>query len=96
MSAGAPVLASDLDAFRRVLDDGALGVLFPTGDAGALAAQLLGLLADPARRSVLRDRAGAAVRRYDWSVVADEVLAVYETVVEGVATAGRPGQPGRP
>ena len=32
MSAGAPVLASDLDAFRRVLDDGRVGELFPTGD----------------------------------------------------------------
>ena len=32
MSAGAPVLASDLGAFRRVLDDGRLGVLFPVGD----------------------------------------------------------------
>jgi len=77
MSAGAPVLASDLDAFRRVLDDGELGVLFPTGDADALAQQLVALLADPARRSALRTRAAAAVRRYDWSVVADEVLAVY-------------------
>lgn len=83
MSAGAPVLASDLDAFRRVLDDGALGVLFPVGDARALAASLLGLLADPARRSRLRERASVAVRRYDWSVVAEEVLAVYETVRAG-------------
>jgi len=90
MSAGAPVLASDLDAFRRVLDDGELGVLFPTGDADALAQQLVALLADPARRSALRTRAAAAVRRYDWSVVADEVLAVYETVVDGLASAGRP------
>ena len=29
MSAGAPVLATDLDAFRRVLDDGRVGALFP-------------------------------------------------------------------
>ena len=90
MSAGTPVLASDLDAFRRVLDDGALGVLFPTGDAGALARALLGLLADPGRRSALSARAGVAVRRYDWSVVAEEVLEVYETVVDGLAAVARP------
>ena len=90
MSAGTPVLASDLDAFRRVLDDGALGVLFPTGDAGGLARALLGLLADPGRRSALSARAGVAVRRYDWSVVAEEVLEVYETVVDGLAAVARP------
>jgi phosphatidylinositol alpha-mannosyltransferase len=39
MSAGTPVVASDLEAFRRVLDDGAYGVLVPVRDAGALAAR---------------------------------------------------------
>ena len=37
MAAGTPVVASDLDAFRRVLDGGRAGALFPTGDAAALA-----------------------------------------------------------
>jgi phosphatidyl-myo-inositol alpha-mannosyltransferase len=90
MSAGAPVLASDLDAFRRVLDDGRLGGQFPTGDAAALATALVDLLADPGCRATLSARAGAAVRRYDWSVVGEEVLAVYETVVDGLAAAERP------
>ena len=31
MSAGTPVVASDLDAFRRVLDGGIAGVLAPVG-----------------------------------------------------------------
>lgn len=83
MSAGAPVLASDLDAFRRVLDDGRLGVLFPVEQPAALADALVNLLADPGRRHELQQAASIAVRRYDWSVVAQEVLAVYETVTEG-------------
>src|SRR5699024_2780071 len=33
MSAGAMVVASDLGAFRRVLDEGRAGALFRTGDA---------------------------------------------------------------
>ena len=37
MSAGAPVLASDLDAFAQVLDQGAAGELFANEDADALA-----------------------------------------------------------
>ena len=83
MSAGATVLASDLEAFRRVLDGGELGVLFSTADSAALARELLALLADPRRRADLRARASVAVRRYDWSVVGAEVLAVLETVTDG-------------
>lgn len=88
MSAGAPVLASDLGAFRRVLDDGDLGALFPVGDAAGLAAALLGLLADPDRRAGYVRRASSAVRRYDWAVVAEQVLAVYETVRLGADRVG--------
>lgn len=85
MAAGAPVLASDLEAFRDVLDHDRLGRSFPVGDAAALAEGLADLLADPAERARLAEAARAEVRRYDWSVVADDVLAVYETV-----TLGRP------
>jgi phosphatidyl-myo-inositol alpha-mannosyltransferase len=83
MSAGAPVLASGLDAFRRVLDDGRLGVIFPTGGVTALADSLVGLLQDDHRRAALAATAALAVRRYDWSVIGEEVLAVYETVTAG-------------
>jgi phosphatidylinositol alpha-mannosyltransferase len=95
MSAGAPVVASDLGAFRRVLQNGALGALFPVGDAAALAAVVLALLDDePARRAVAA-RASAAVRRYDWSRVAEQVLAVYETVRLGADRVGEdPGPRG--
>jgi phosphatidyl-myo-inositol alpha-mannosyltransferase len=88
MSAGAPVLASDLGAFRRVLDDGELGVLFPVGDGDALADALIGLLNDPAARERLAASAEVAVRRYDWDRVADQVLTVYETVRIGADRVG--------
>ncbi|RFD25197.1 alpha-(1-2)-phosphatidylinositol mannosyltransferase [Mycobacterium uberis] len=80
MAAGTPVVASDLDAFRRVLRDGEVGHLVPAGDSFALADALVVLL----RNGVLRERyvaAGAeAVRCYDWSVVASQIMRVYETV----------------
>jgi phosphatidylinositol alpha-mannosyltransferase len=81
MAAGTPVLASDLVAFRTVLAEGRLGVLVPVGDSGALGAATLDLLAAPDRRRALAAAAKVAVRRYDWSIVADEVLAVYEMAV---------------
>jgi len=80
MAAGAAVVASDLDAFRRVLRDGECGELTPVGDGDALADALLRLLRDDARRAALCERAAEAVREYDWPVVADRVVRVYETI----------------
>ncbi|MFI9627754.1 glycosyltransferase family 4 protein [Streptomyces sp. NPDC052042] len=86
MSAGAPVLASNLDAFAQVLDQGAAGELFANEDAEALAAAAIRLLGDPERRAELRERGSAHVRRFDWSTVGADILAVYETVTDGAAS----------
>ncbi|GAA3267949.1 glycosyltransferase family 4 protein [Dactylosporangium vinaceum] len=82
MAAGTAVLASELDAFRRVLDGGAAGALFPIGDAAALARAAGELLDDPARRAALAARGGEVVAAYDWPVVAERVLEVYSTAIE--------------
>jgi phosphatidylinositol alpha-mannosyltransferase len=81
MAAGTAIAASDLDAFRRVLDDGRAGALFPNGDASALASTLAGLLDDPARRAELAGLAREAVTEFDWPVIAARVLEVYSAVV---------------
>jgi len=80
MAAHTAVVASDLDAFRRVLDDGASGRLVPVGDSAALGQALIEVLSDDAARHRYVDTAAVAVRRYDWSVVAEQILRVYETV----------------
>ena len=85
MAAGTAVVASDLDAFRRVLEDGSAGRLVPVDDSAALAAALIEVLSDDALRARYVDAAAAAVRRYDWSVVAREILRVYETVASAGA-----------
>ncbi|MFI5668777.1 glycosyltransferase family 4 protein [Streptomyces sp. NPDC051704] len=85
LSAGAAVLASDLDAFAQVLDQGAAGELFANEDAEALAAGAVALLRDPQRRAELSARGSAHVRRFDWSTVGADILAVYETVTDGAA-----------
>jgi phosphatidyl-myo-inositol alpha-mannosyltransferase len=80
MAAGTPVVASDLDAFRRVLRDGECGRLVPAEEGAALADALIEML----ENDVLRERyvaaGSAAVHRYDWSVVASQIMRVYETV----------------
>ncbi|MDT8912434.1 glycosyltransferase family 4 protein [Amycolatopsis sp. PS_44_ISF1] len=81
MAAGTPVLASGLDSFRRVLDDGKAGLLTETADPVSLAEGLRELLGDPARRASLAAAAGERVTAYDWSVVVTQVLRVYETAI---------------
>ncbi len=85
MSAGAPVLASDLPAFLDVLDGGRVGATFANGDEAALARELLALLRDEPRRRHLSRVGAAHARRFDWATVAHRVLAAYETVIDGVS-----------
>jgi phosphatidylinositol alpha-mannosyltransferase len=87
MAAGVAIAASDLDAFRRVLDGGRAGALFPTGDAAALTTLLGELLDDAPRRAELAASAREAVAAFDWPSVATRVLEVYATAIE--ATDGR-------
>jgi phosphatidyl-myo-inositol alpha-mannosyltransferase len=82
MAAGLPVVVSDIPGYRDVLPPGA-GLLVPPRDAEALAATLGRLLADPELRSRLAATGRRASTRFDWSVVADEVVAVYEEVLAG-------------
>ncbi|MFC7246415.1 glycosyltransferase family 4 protein [Catellatospora aurea] len=84
MAAGAPVVATDLDAFRRVLDGGRAGALFPNGDAAALGEAVSALLDDGARRRELAEHAGRVVAAYDWPVVAARVLEVYNSAIEAL------------
>jgi phosphatidylinositol alpha-mannosyltransferase len=81
LAAGAPIVASRLDAFAQVLRDGALGELVDVGNPVSLAAGCAALLRSPERRDALREAGRVAVARYDWSVVSGEILRVYETAI---------------
>jgi phosphatidylinositol alpha-mannosyltransferase len=80
MAAGTPVVASDLDAFRGVLSGGEVGSLVPVGEAAALADALIAVLDNGVLRQRYVAAGSEAVRRYDWSVVASQIMRVYETV----------------
>jgi phosphatidylinositol alpha-mannosyltransferase len=80
MAAGTAVVASDLDAFRRVLNNGEAGKLVPIDDAAALAEGLIEVLENDVARERYVEAATEAVRPYDWSVVARQIMRVYETV----------------
>ena len=94
MAAGTPVVASDLDAFRRVLDSGRAGALFEVGNVDALITVLDDLLDHPQLRADLAARAAKAVEAFDWAAVAERVREVYSAAIEaavGAVVADDPG-----
>jgi phosphatidyl-myo-inositol alpha-mannosyltransferase len=75
-----PVVASDIEGYSEVVEPGT-GVLVPPGDADALAAALVEVLADEPRRRAL----GAAARqvaeeRYAWDKIVERVLEIYRAL----------------
>jgi phosphatidyl-myo-inositol alpha-mannosyltransferase len=86
MAARTPIVASDIEAFRRVLDGGAAGELFARGNPAALAAALGTLLDDPERRAQLVAVGDRVVAPYDWRVVTEQVVRVYELAIAGAGT----------
>ncbi|ABP54251.1 glycosyltransferase family 4 protein [Salinispora tropica] len=82
LAAGTAVVASDLDAFRRVLDRGRAGRLFRTGDPEALQAALADLLDDADARAELTAYADQVVATFDWPTVARRILEVYAAAIE--------------
>ena len=93
MSAGAAVLASDLPAFQRVLDNGVAGASFRNEDAEDLARQAVALLRDPVTRADLAARGRKRADLFDWSIVAADVMAVYETVTAGAPQVRQASEP---
>ena len=83
MAAGAPVVASDLDAFARVLDEGRCGALFPVGDSAALEATVVDLVGNDEERRRLAAAGTRRVAAYDWRRVAADLIDVYASVTAG-------------
>jgi phosphatidyl-myo-inositol alpha-mannosyltransferase len=77
-AAGTPVVASDIAGYRDVVTDGVDGLLFPRGDATALAETLRDLALDPERTTALGAAAASSAGRYAWPKVAAQVTEVYE------------------
>jgi glycosyltransferase involved in cell wall biosynthesis len=83
LEAGCPIVATDVGGTAQVVGDAA--VLVPAGDPEALARALAGLLADPAARAALRERARGRARELpDAEATRDAALAVYTDLLTGV------------
>lgn len=78
MSSGTPMVASDLPAFREVAGDAAR--FAPRDAAAAWGDAIVSLLEDPVAHRALALAGRARALEYDWSLIADRVLAIYQQV----------------
>lgn len=80
MASGTAVVASDLEAFRRVLDGGTAGRHFVNGDPESLAQVVSELLSDDQARAELTRVGHDRAWLYDWGRVTREIVDVYRSV----------------
>jgi phosphatidylinositol alpha-mannosyltransferase len=80
MAAGAAVVASDLEAFSLVLGADPVGKMFANEDSAALAHAVIEVLRDDVLRQDFVTRGKDQAYKYDWNVLVDEVIGVYESV----------------
>jgi len=83
LSAGTAVVASDIPAFKAVLENGEVGALFRNEDSSDLAKVIVALLRDDARREKLATNGRLSAQKYDWQVVAEQIESVYEMAIAG-------------
>lgn len=83
MSAGLPVVASDLPVFGEYLTSGRDALLVPVDDASALAAALAAVLDGPDLAARLRAQALATAQRFTWARSAAEHQAIYASLAAG-------------
>ena len=82
MAAGLPVVAARAGGPTEIIIEGENGLLYPPGDLDALAGLLSRLSDDAELRSQLGDQARADVAKYSPERVADQILEVYERVLD--------------
>jgi glycogen synthase len=96
--AGCALVLGDIPSLREVWGDAVLFV--PPNDSGALREALLGLIAGPARRAALADRARARAFHFTPQRMVAGCLTAYHDLTSGVGARvpGHPprGQPGGP
>ncbi|MGI8643057.1 MAG: glycosyltransferase family 4 protein [Thermomicrobiales bacterium] len=78
MASGRPVVATDIPGYASILTHNKEGRLVPPEDHQALADDLTMLICDRKLRATLGNNGRVTAASYDWSVVAQRVLAIYE------------------
>jgi phosphatidylinositol alpha-mannosyltransferase len=83
MAAKTPIVASNLPAFLRLLDDGDSGAIFASEDADDLAETIINLLENSQMREKIAFAGYEKAKSFDWDAVGDQILSVYEMALAG-------------
>ena len=79
MSAGLPVVATDVPGVGEVIDDGRTGLLVPPAKPNELADAMLELSEEPRRRELGREGRRRAAAEFDIQGTVDEYVGLYES-----------------
>jgi glycosyltransferase involved in cell wall biosynthesis len=87
---GKPVVATNTGALSEAVEDGVTGRLVPPEDPASLAAAIVDLLRNPAKRHAM-GAAGRHKLENEWSpeIIAQQTMAVYRRAIQ--TRSGRPG-----
>ncbi len=83
MAARTPIVASNLPAFVKLLDDGDSGAIFASEDSDNLADTILNLLENQDMRQRIAIAGYEKAKSFDWNSVGDQILSVYEMALAG-------------
>ena len=81
MAAGAPVVATDIEGYASVVEQGSDGLLVPPKDEESLAQAIQALLRDPDLRKRLSEQGVRTADNFRWERVAGRVMDYYEGLV---------------
>jgi phosphatidylinositol alpha-mannosyltransferase len=85
MAAGTPVLASHISGFANVLTHGREGFFAEPKSPASIAVGLVRILSDWDLRRQMGAAGQETARRYDWSLVTDQLLACYGRAIDAAA-----------
>ncbi len=91
LAAGKPIVATDIEGNREVVDDGETGLIVPPADSSSLADAVIALAADRPRAARLAQNAKAAARqRFSEQRMVQEILAQYDRLIAGAGQRMKP------
>ena len=82
MAAGKPIVASDIEGYRGVMQHGIQGRLFQNKSVESLASELQTLILDPDLRRKMGQQGSTTAPQYRWQVVARRVEQYYESCIQ--------------
>jgi phosphatidylinositol alpha-mannosyltransferase len=83
MAAKTPIVASNLAAFTKLLDNGSAGALFASENSEDLADTIINLLDNQEMREKIAIAGYEKAKSFDWDSVGDQILSVYEMALAG-------------